>query len=75
MVAGSIHRQRASRCGTRLRSGEGNDFGVGARGVAAENPAPYPPNWRPEFVMAGAGIRPAKALQIADEVARKYDRA
>jgi hypothetical protein len=43
--------------------------------LIAENPEPHPPNWRPEFVMAGAGIRPAKALQIAIELGMKFDRA
>lgn len=43
--------------------------------LIAENPEPHPPNWRPEFVMAGAGNRPQKALQIATELGWKFDRA
>jgi hypothetical protein len=43
--------------------------------LIAENPEPHPPNWRPEFVMAGSRSRPPKALQIATELGWKFDRA
>jgi hypothetical protein len=43
--------------------------------LIGENPQPGPPNWRPEFVMVGPRNRPKKALDIATELGRKFDRA